>query len=375
MFVSSNQHKAKKQPCGFSMDALAKQIFGYHDNSYRTIKTAISIAPIINNLLICMPDERKKFDLSVVVPVMNEENNIFPFLEEVSKHCLELNISYEILFINDGSTDSTLETLRLSQITYPLVKILNLSRNFGKEIALSAGLDHSNARTVIPMDVDLQDPPSIIIKLYERHLQGFDVVVAIRKKRDGDSINKIFFARAFHWFFEKISDTPISKEGGDFRLMSERVVNVIRQMPERSRFMKGVFAWPGYKTSQIYYDRPSRSDGKTKFGFIKLWNLALDGMFSFSTLPLRIWTYIGAMLATLSIIFMLFTVIKTMIFGIDLPGYASLLTFMLLLGGINLIGIGMLGEYIGRIFIEVKGRPLYVVESIMSSEDNEEVDD
>lgn len=314
-----------------------------------------------------------KFDLSILVPVMNEEENIVPFINEVSECVSKLSVSYEILFINDGSTDATLAVLCDAQRHYSEVKIVNLSRNFGKEVALSAGLDHSNGRAVIPMDVDLQDPPAVIKELYEKYLEGFDIVVAIRRKREGDSKDKIMFARLFYWFFEKITDTPILKEAGDFRIMSERVVEVIRQMPERSRFMKGIFSWPGYSTSYVNYDRPKRADGLTKFSFIKLWNLALDGMFSFSTLPLRIWTYLGAGLAILSISYMIFTIIKTLIFGIDLPGYASLLSFMLLIGGINLIGIGMLGEYIGRIFIEVKGRPLYVVESVISSEEIEEI--
>jgi glycosyltransferase involved in cell wall biosynthesis len=315
-----------------------------------------------------MPNKSTKLDLSILVPVMNEEDSVLPFLSEVTEHCEDLGVAYEILFINDGSTDATLAILCDAQTNYPMVKIINLSRNFGKEVALSAGLDYANAKAVIPMDVDLQDPPFVVKALYEKYLEGFDIVVAIRQRREGDSADKVIFARLFYWFFQKISDTPIQKEGGDFRIMSERVVKVIRQMPERSRFMKGIFSWPGYKTSYVNYDRPKRSGGHTKFGFIKLWNLALDGMFSFSTLPLRIWTYIGASLAIISILYMIFTIIKTLIFGIDLPGYASILTFMLLLGGINLIGIGMLGEYIGRIFIEVKGRPLYVVESVISSQ-------
>lgn len=314
-----------------------------------------------------MGSELEKFDLSIVVPVMNEQDTVPLFVEKVSQICLELKVSYEIIFVNDGSTDLTLNTLLDAQARYPSITVVNLSRNFGKEIALTAGLDHVNAQAVIPMDVDLQDPPHVIPDLYNKFIEGFDVVIAVRSKRDGDSRSKKIFARAFYWLFEKISDTPIIKQAGDFRIMSDRVVSVIRDMPERSRFMKGLFSWPGFKTTHIEYERANRTNGDTKFKFVNLWKLALDGVFSFSTLPLKIWTYIGGTLAILSIVYMIFTVLKTMILGIDMPGYASLVTFVLLIGGMNLIGIGILGEYIGRIFIEVKGRPLYIVESVRRS--------
>jgi len=315
-------------------------------------------------------NKNKKYDLSIVVPVMNEQRAVPVFVDQVSKVCDELTISYEIVFVNDGSTDTTLAALKKAQIMYPSITVVNLSRNFGKEVSLTAGLDHANGAAIMPMDVDLQDPPYLIKELYEKFITGFDVVIAVRSKRNGDSRNKVVSARAFYWLFEKISETPILKQAGDFRIMSNRVVDVIRDMPERSRFMKGIFSWPGFKTTHIAYNRVDRKEGTSKFKFLSLWKLALDGVFSFSTLPLKIWTYLGAVLAIFSIIYMLLTVIKTMVLGVDLPGYASLLTFVLLIGGINLIGIGVLGEYIGRIFIEVKGRPLYVVESVTRGQDN-----
>jgi len=271
------------------------------------------------------PKQPSSVDLSIVIPVFNEEQSINSFLENSVPCCEALNISYELVFINDGSTDQTLFFLTSKLKEYPSIKVVNLSRNFGKELALTAGIDHASGEAVIPMDVDLQDPPEMINALYQKYLEGFDVVVAVRNKRQ----------------------------------------EVVKSMPERTRFMKGLLSWPGFKTTTIEYDRPERFAGETKWHFTKLWRLALDGIFSFSTLPLKIWTYIGGALSIISILYMTYTIFKTIVMGIDVPGYASLLVITLLIGGVNLMGIGIIGEYLGRIFIEVKGRPLYVVESVV----------
>lgn len=310
-------------------------------------------------------------DLSIVVPVLNEQTNIVSFLEQTVPQCEALQLVYELVFINDGSTDQT-QVVLIDQISrVPQIKVVNLSRNFGKEVALTAGLDHASGQAVIPMDVDLQDPPELIGELYDKYQQGFDVVIAMRDCRDTDSFTKRFFAKLFHKLFNRMSDIETLEGAGDFRLMSRRVVDVVRAMPERTRFMKGMLSWPGFKTGYVTYDRPARDTGETKWRFSSLWKLALDGLFSFSTLPLKVWTYIGILLSLISVVYMLFTVLKTIVMGVDVPGYASLLSVMLLIGGVNLMGIGIIGEYISRIFIEVKGRPLYVIESVAVNQETQ----
>lgn len=306
-------------------------------------------------------------DLSIVIPVFNEQASIRPFLDNVVPCCKGLGVSYELIFVNDGSTDQTLNSLTSEVEMFDNLKVVNLARNFGKELALTAGIDHAAGRAIIPMDVDLQDPPEMIAKLYQKYQEGFDVVLAVRKKREGDTFIKRFFAHGFYKLFKRVSDIDILENAGDFRIMSRRVVDVVKSMPERTRFMKGILSWPGFKTTTLMYDRPERVTGDTKWRFSKLWGLALDGIFSFSTLPLKVWTYLGMALSLTSIGYMIYTVFKTIVMGIDVPGYASLLVVTLLIGGVNLMGIGIIGEYIGRIFIEVKGRPLYVVESVTES--------
>ena len=308
-------------------------------------------------------------NLSIVVPVKDEQESISAFINTVDPVCRSLQLEHEIIFINDGSTDQTQAVLldELSKNSH--IKVVELSRNFGKELALTAGLQHASGDAIIPMDVDLQDPPELIAEMYREFEKGFDTVIAVRRKREHDSFSKRFFSTNFYRLFQRLSDIEIVQNAGDFRLISRRVADVINDMPERTRFMKGILAWPGFNQSTVYYDRPKRQLGETKWGFGKLWGLALDGLFSFSTLPLKIWTYIGFSLAACSVLYMLYTIVKTMIFGIDWPGYASLMSAILLIGGVNLMGIGIVGEYIARIFIEVKGRPNYVVSSLSGFEE------
>lgn len=306
-------------------------------------------------------------DLSIIIPVFNEQHCVKPFLDSVVPVCDSLQVSYELVFVNDGSSDETLLYITQALSELPNIKVINLARNFGKELALTAGLDHVIGEAVIPMDVDLQDPPAMISELFKKYQEGFEVVLAVRNKREGDSYSKRLFARGFYKLFKKMSDIDIFENAGDFRIMSRRVVEIVNSMPERTRFMKGILSWPGFKTAQIYYDRPKRVTGETKWNFSKLFGLALDGIFSFSTLPLKVWTYVGFVISLSSIAFMAYTIFKTIAMGVDVPGYASLLVVTLLIGGVNLMGIGIIGEYIGRIFIEVKGRPLYVVENVSES--------
>lgn len=299
--------------------------------------------------------------ISVVIPFYNEEANIDQLFTRLEKVIENLNIEYEIICVNDGSKDNTLEYLIQHYNRNPAIKVVNLSRNFGKEIALTAGIDYTSGDAVIPIDADLQDPPELIEKLIEKWQEGYDVVYATRRYRWGESWLKRFTADNFYLIMERYSSIPIPRNTGDFRLMDRRVVEAIKKLPERTRFMKGLFSWVGYKQTAIIYDRSPRYQGLTKWNYWSLWNFALDGITSFSSLPLRIWTYIGCFISLVAFLYAAYLIIRTFIFGIDVPGYASLMVTILFVGGIQLINLGIIGEYIGRIYEEVKGRPLYLV--------------
>ena len=300
--------------------------------------------------------------ISIIAPCYNEEDTIEPFLRRIEEILTQINEPYEIVFINDGSKDNTLNVLLNAKQNFKNIRIINFSRNFGKEAALTAGLDKARGEAAIPIDVDLQDPPELIKELVAKWREGYDVVLAKRADRTSDSFAKRVSADLFYKLNGKISNVDIPNNVGDFRLMSKRVVEALKQLPENQRFMKGLFAWVGFKTIAIEYVREKREAGQSSFNGWKLWNFALDGITSFSTLPLRIWLYIGALVSFLSFLYGSFIILKTLIFGVDLPGYASLAVIMLFLGGIQLIGIGILGEYIGRIYSESKRRPSYIIE-------------
>jgi glycosyltransferase involved in cell wall biosynthesis len=270
---------------------------------------------------------------------------------------------YEIIFIDDGSHDATARILSDFAQRYPNIRVLMLSRNFGKEAAMTAGFAYSTGDAVIPMDCDLQDPPELIHQMIEKWRTGYKVVYAVRRSRTTDSRVKRITAKAFYRLMEVISDAKIPMNCGDYRLMDRCVVQAILTFPERNRFMKGIMAAAGFKFAAVEYDRPERVSGKPKFGFRKLWNLALDGITGFSTLPLRIWIYVGTTIALLSFFYASWIIFMTIVFGKSTSGFASLVCFILFLGGVQLIGIGVLGEYIGRIFLENKQRPLYLVET------------
>jgi glycosyltransferase involved in cell wall biosynthesis len=276
--------------------------------------------------------------------------------------------SFEILFVDDGSTDKTLEVIRKAHAADPRIRGLSLSRNFGKEAALTAGLDAARGMAVVPLDVDLQDPPEALPRMIAQWRAGYDVVYGVRDNRETDSLPKRitadFYYRAHNW----LSNDKIPEHAGDFRLLDRRVVDVIRQMPERNRFMKGLFAWAGFKQSAVSYHREDRKVGKTKFNYWKLWTLAIDGITSASTAPLRIWSYLGGVVALGALGYALAIIVRTLVTGIDVPGYASLMVAILFLGGLQLLSLGILGEYVGRILTEAKGRPLYVVRETIGDE-------
>ncbi|WP_159564754.1 glycosyltransferase family 2 protein [Budvicia diplopodorum] len=314
--------------------------------------------------------------LSIVVPVFNEELSISPFYQAVRNlHLAHEGYTVEIIFINDGSTDNTRSAICSLQQQDPHIILINFSRNFGKEAALFAGLKHASGDAVIPMDVDLQDPISLLPDLVAKWRQGADVVLAKRIDRRTDNFLKRICAQGYYFIHNVLSHEKIEHNVGDFRLMSRGIVQEIINLPERTLFMKGLMSWVGGKTATVEYSRPERQNGETKFRGWKLWNFALDGITSFSTLPLRIWVYIGSLIAAGSVLYGFWVIISKLMWGNAVSGYASLMTVLLFLGGVQLIGIGVLGEYIGRIFTEAKHRPRYIIESILPETLNTEGND
>ncbi|AMO81130.1 MULTISPECIES: glycosyltransferase family 2 protein [Hafniaceae] len=299
--------------------------------------------------------------ISLVVPVFNEEDTIPIFYKAVREYEPLKEYAVEIVFINDGSKDSTEDIINALSISDNLVKPLNFTRNFGKEPALFAGLDHASGDAVIPIDVDLQDPIEVIPLLIEKWKNGADMVLAKRTDRSTDGHLKRKSAEMFYKLHNKISSPKIEENVGDFRLMSRETVENIQKLPERNLFMKGILSWVGGKTEVVEYSRAERCAGESKFNGWKLWNLALEGITSFSTFPLRIWTYIGLGVSAFAFIYAAWMIIDKLLWGNPVPGYPSLMTAILFLGGVQLIGIGILGEYIGRIYAESKSRPRYLL--------------
>lgn len=301
--------------------------------------------------------------ISLVVPVFNEEDTIPIFYKTVREFDELKPFDVEIVFINDGSRDATESIISALAVADPLVVPLSFTRNFGKEPALFAGLDHATGDAVIPIDVDLQDPIEVIPHLIKKWQAGADMVLAKRTDRSTDGRLKRKTAEWFYKLHNKISTPKIEENVGDFRLMSRNVVENIKLLPERNLFMKGILSWVGGSCDVVEYARADRVAGDSKFNGWKLWNLALEGITSFSTFPLRIWTYIGVSVSALSLIYAAWMILDKLLWGNPVPGYPSLMTAILFLGGIQLIGIGILGEYIGRVYTEVKQRPRYILKS------------
>ncbi len=305
--------------------------------------------------------------LSVIVPVKDEQAAVGPFVTRVTAVLDALAApdggreQWEILFVDDGSSDATLAAIHAAHRADPRIRALSLSRNFGKEAALSAGLDHARGAAVVPIDVDLQDPPEVIGEMLARWRGGFEVVYGVRRNRLTDSLPKRMTADLYYRAHNWLSSDKIPEHAGDFRLLDRKVVEVIKLMPERNRFMKGLFAWSGFRQTAVEYDRSPRKVGETKFNYWKLWTLAIDGITSASTVPLRVWSYLGAGIALLALLYAIFLTVRTMLFGVDVAGYPSMMVATLFLGGVQLLSLGVLGEYVGRILVEVKHRPIYIV--------------
>jgi glycosyltransferase involved in cell wall biosynthesis len=304
--------------------------------------------------------------ISIVVPAYNEAEGIAEFNQRLSRVRAKLSRKSEVVYVNDGSRDRTLPVLLALRESDPTISIVNLSRNFGKEIALTAGLDHSCGDAVIVIDADLQDPPELIPTLIERWREdGADVVYAQRRSRAGENWLKKTTAYSFYRVLNKLSGQPVPLDTGDFRLLSRRAVEAITLLREQHRFMKGLFSWIGFRQVAVGYERSPRLAGKTKWNYWKLLNLSLEGITSFSLAPLRAASYIGLVAAAGAVIYGLIIIGRTVVFGNPVAGYPSLLVVMLFLGGVQLLSLGIIGEYVGRIFNETKQRPLYLIDSLL----------
>jgi len=307
--------------------------------------------------------------ISIIVPVYNEEPVLKEFYQRASAVLNDLEgMRGEILFIDDGSSDSSVDIIRELIGKDARLSLIKLSRNFGKEAALTAGLDHVDADAVIIIDAHLQDPPELIPPMIELWRKGFDTVYGQRTERHGESFVKKTTASLFYRLMGGLGRVSIPRDTGDFRLISRRAVNALRSLPESNRFMKGLFSWIGYPQIALRYSREARQAGDTKFNYWKLWNFALDGITSFTTLPLKLASYIGVFLAFGSFFYGAYVIVKTIFWGDPVPGYPSLMTVVLFIGGIQLMFLGVLGEYLGRMFDETKRRPLYLVQEHVRQE-------
>lgn len=300
--------------------------------------------------------------VSIVAPAYNEETNIDMFYTEIVNVLTKITDNWEIICINDGSSDNTLGKLIDLHHKDNRVKVINLSRNFGKEAALTAGLDEAKGDAIVPIDIDLQDPPELIIDMVKKWNLGYDVVYATRVKREGETFFKKLTAEYFYKIISKISKVEIPKNTGDFRLLDKKVLKHLKDLKETRRFMKGLFSWVGFRQISIEYVRKPRYSGETKYNYLKLWNFAIEGITSFSIAPLQLSMYIGFFSAFFAFFYAIFIAVRTIMFGIDVPGYSSLMVTVLFFGGVQLISIGIIGEYIGRIYDEVKNRPIYIVQ-------------
>lgn len=300
--------------------------------------------------------------ISIVVPFHNEAENIAPLYARL---CVVLDPGrWELVCVNDGSRDDTLARLVALAKRDQRVRVIDLSRNFGKEAALTAALDFARGDAIIPLDADLQDPPEVIPALVAKFCEGFEVVNAVRASRDGDGPVKRLTAHAFYRAINRISDVPIPADTGDFRLISRQALEALKRLPERRRFMKGLFAWVGFRTATITYDRAPRHAGTTTWNYWKLWNLALEGITSFSSAPLRLASYLGFVVSLFAFIYAIITIFDKLVYGNAVKGYPSLLVAVLFLGGVQLLALGVLGEYLGRLYEESKQRPIYLVRAV-----------
>ncbi|HIF9176311.1 TPA: glycosyltransferase family 2 protein [Photobacterium damselae] len=312
------------------------------------------------------PMIKEDYRLSLIVPVYNEEESIETFIGAINTRLASIRSHIDIVFINDGSSDNTRTVIENQIRQDDSITLVNLAKNFGKEAAMTAGLNYVEGDAAIILDVDLQDPPELILEFVRLWQTGeYDTVYGVRVDRSHDTFMKRFTAGGFYRFFNLLSSgTRLPENVGDFRLIDRSVIEAIKQLPERNRFMKGLLAWSSFRSIGVDFQRPERCAGDTKFNYWKLWNFAVDGIFSFTAWPLRVWGFIGLGISFLSFIFLMYVLISALFFGIHTPGYASTISVVLFLGGIQLISLGVIGGYISRIYVEVKQRPIYLIEGV-----------
>ncbi len=309
-----------------------------------------------------MASSKRKL-ISIITPFFNEEEVVDIYFNTIISSIRQLGYDFEFMCIDDGSKDRTSQLIKKWQDKSYNIKLIAFSRNFGKEAALTAGLKHAKGDAVIPIDADLQDPPTLIPAMLQAWEKGYKVVEAKRISRE-DGFCKTFTAKLFYKTIGFLTNGNIKEEVGDFRLLDRKVVDVINLLPEKTRFMKGVFAWVGFKTKIVEYSRPSRVAGETKQGLVKLIRLALDGIISFTTKPLKIWLYLGIIFSAILLIYAIYLVLRTLIWGVDVPGYTSIMVAVLFTGCLNLLSLGVIGQYVARIYKEVKNRPIYLIDEI-----------
>ncbi|EPG0368900.1 glycosyltransferase family 2 protein [Photobacterium damselae] len=312
------------------------------------------------------PMIKEDYRLSLIVPVYNEEESIETFIGAINTRLASIRSHIDIIFINDGSSDNTRTVIENQIRQDDSITLINLAKNFGKEAAMTAGLNYVEGDAAVILDVDLQDPPELILEFVRLWQTGeYDTVYGVRVDRSHDTFMKRFTAGGFYRFFNLLSSgTRLPENVGDFRLIDRSVIEAIKQLPERNRFMKGLLAWSSFRSIGVDFQRPERCAGDTKFNYWKLWNFAVDGIFSFTAWPLRVWGFIGLGISFLSFIFLMYVLISALFFGIHTPGYASTISVVLFLGGIQLISLGVIGGYISRIYVEVKQRPIYLIEGV-----------
>ena len=300
-------------------------------------------------------------EISIIIPVFNESENLEPLVARLVPVLEQAASSFELLFVDDGSSDDTLEALRRLHERDRRFRAVSFSRNFGKEIAIAAGLDHAHGRAVVIMDADLQHPPEMIARFIELWREGYKNVYGVRVDRTKDSPLRRMLTRRFYQIFQNFGETGLPEGAGDYRLLDRQAVEALKAMPERARFSKGLFAWIGFKSIGVPFDVAERHSGTSKFSYRKLTRFALDGLMSFSTLPLKVWTYVGTLISISAMVAAVYFILQTVTVGADVPGYASLIVSIMFFAGIQLMSLGIIGEYIGRIFAEVKRRPLYLI--------------
>jgi glycosyltransferase involved in cell wall biosynthesis len=308
-----------------------------------------------------LPPPSSAPELSVVVPVFNEAGNVGPLCARLKPVLERISRAWEVVFVDDGSMDGTLAAIRAENGADGRVGAVSFSRNFGKEVAIAAGLDHARGHAVVIMDADLQHPPEVIETFVERWREGYVMVYGERGSRHDETRIRRGFARLFYRLFDRFGETPLPVGAGDFRLIDRKGVEVLRSLGERARFSKGLYAWIGFRATGVPFVVAEREHGATKWSFRKLFRFAFDGITSFSTVPLRIWTYLGGLISLLALGTALYFLVRTLLYGTDSPGFPSLIVSVMFFSGIQLISLGIIGEYVGRIFAEVKRRPLYVV--------------